>query len=103
MKDIKETLSSLREEINKYREDRGKSYISADVVAVEVAAGIVEFALKKNKSIEPNEEYWFEAAYPLAYSLDGTEWEKIYQYYKDLVTYVRAYAYFRGDVPNVDW
>ncbi len=103
MKDIKEIISNLREEINRYREIRGKLYILDDILAVEIAVNLVEFGLKKNRPIELNEEIWFEASYALAQSLDGTEWGNIYSFYKELVSYVINHSYFRKDIPKIDW
>ena len=103
MKDIKEIISSLRTAINNYRISRGNMYILDDILAAEIAINLVEFGLKKNRSIEPSEEMWFEASYALAYSLDGTEWEDVYILYKDLVTYVKVNAYFRKNVPKIEW
>jgi hypothetical protein len=103
MKNVKEIISSLREEVNKYREVRGKLYILDDVLAVEIAINLTEFCLKKNRPIELNEEIWFEASYALAQSLDGTEWESIYSFYKELVDYVKNNSYFRKDIPKIDW
>lgn len=103
MVNIKELLSNLRFEINEYRHQRGDEYILADVLSVEIAISLVEFCIKKNRTIKENEEIWFEASYALAYSLEGTDWEKIYLYYKDLVTYVKASDYFRKDIPKNVW
>ena len=103
MKNIKDILSILRLEINNYRVNRKGSYVLADILAVEIAINLVEFCLKKNRAIHSNEEIWFEASYSLAYSLDGTDWENIYLYYKDLVSYVNDNSFFRNDIPKIDW
>ncbi len=103
MGDIKEILDSLRFEINLYRNERGNRYILDDILAVEIAVNMTEFALKKNIAIQPENEIWFGASFNLAHAFDGTERERIYILYKKLVNYVEAYAYFRREFPKVDW
>lgn len=102
MNDIKSNLVSLRSEINKYREEN-RAFILADILAVEIAMNLVEFALKKSRPITIEEEIWFKATYPIAYSFDGTKWENIYILYKELINYAEMKNYFRGVIPKVEW
>ena len=103
MNDIKEIIYSLRAEVNLYRIERNGRYILADILAVEIAVNLTEFALKKDRAIQPNEEMWFEATYPIAHSFDGTEREKIYTLYKELIKYVQANNFFRQRIPKIEW
>lgn len=103
MNDIKEIIYSLRAEVNLYRDERINRYVLVDILAVEIATNLVEFALKKERAIQPNEEIWFEATYPIAQSFDGTEREKIYTLYQELIKYAKANQYFRKGVPVIKW
>ena len=103
MENIKKIIYSLRAEINSYRNDRINLYILDDILAVEIAISLTEFALKKKRAIQPNEEIWFNASYSIAYAFDGTEREKIYTLYKELVNYVEVYKFFRNEIPKIEW
>jgi hypothetical protein len=103
MKDIKEIIYSLRSEVNLYRNDRKNLYVLPDILAVEIAISLTEFALKRDRALLPNEEIWFQATYPIAHSFDGTEREKIYILYKELINYVEANGYFRKNIPKIQW
>ena len=103
MEDIQKIIKSLRSEINLYRDERGNRYVAADVLAVEIAVNLVEFGLKRERAILPNEEIWFEATYQIAYGFDGTEREQIYTLYKELIKYVKLNDHLRKNIPKLEW
>ncbi|MQP53238.1 MULTISPECIES: hypothetical protein [unclassified Flavobacterium] len=101
--DIVKKINSLRLNVIKFRSDRKDYYISPDISTVEIALNLVEFSLKRKRSLLHEEEMWFEASFYLAHGLDGTEWQDIYYDYLDIVSFVKQNNYLRNNIPEIKW
>lgn len=100
---IKQKIEKLRNNIYEFREDRRQYYIPPEISTAEIALNLVEFCLKRKRSVLVEEEMWFEASFYLANGLDGTKWQEVYYLYLDIVSFVKDNNYFRDNIPIVNW
>jgi hypothetical protein len=69
--------------------------LRVDINAIDIALGLVEYAIKSKRQIAVNEQNWFDATYILDYILSGSDWEELVDLYSQLVTEVKNLNYFR--------
>jgi len=66
-----------------------------DINAIEIVVCLIEYHLSMKRPIMPGEEAWFNATYVLDYTLSGSQWEDLVNYYSKLCEEVKRQNYFR--------
>lgn len=89
-------VKNLHNRIAEYRIARRSEQISTHINAVEIAVCVVEFALRDNREIRPEEETWFHAGYHVQLVLENSEWEDISVMYNQLIEEAMRIGYIKG-------
>ena len=94
------TLAALTEKLRKrlteYRHtNRFDTKINSAINCIETALNLTEFALDKNRPVEPFEEHWFHESWSIIKPLEDTEWEDIIDLYRTLGFKLKERNWFR--------
>ena len=90
--------SLLRKRLTEYRHaQRFDTKMHAPINIMETALNITELAIDKSRPIKPDEEYWFDEAWPLIHKLEMTEWDDLVDLYRELGFKVKERNWFRVD------
>jgi hypothetical protein len=95
------TLSALTEKLRKrvveYRHDnRINTKINSPLNYIEIALGLTELAIDKNRPIAVEEEFWFKESWNIIHQLDRTEWDDIIDLYRSLAFKLGERNWFRN-------
>jgi hypothetical protein len=88
---------TLRKRLTEYRNFKLESGTEASIHinSIEIALNLVEFALKTDRPIKPDEEMWFIAGFEVNYLLESSEWEDIIGLYGELAEQTRKKHFYR--------
>lgn len=94
---VRKTLRKRLTEYRNYKLESGTE-TSIHINAIEMALGLVEYAIEKERPIQKEEEVWFDAGMPVYRVLESSEWEDISGLYNQLVEHVKKMNFFRKPV-----
>ncbi len=88
---------TLRKRLTEYRNYKLESATetSIHINAIEIALGLVEYALEKDRAIKIEEEIWFDAGYQIYRLLESSEWEDLIGLYNQLVEETKKMQFYR--------
>jgi len=93
--DINSVTFKLRQRLSQFRYESINEESSTHINSIEIALGLVEFALKNKRSIQVTEEQWFKAGYYVDLIVRNSEWEDIAELYYKLIEFVKETNFFR--------
>lgn len=88
---------TLRKRLTEYRNYKLESgtETSIHINAIEMALGLVEYAIDIERPIQKEEEVWFDAGMQVFRVLESSEWEDISGLYAQLVEQARERFFYR--------
>ncbi len=94
------TLAAVAEKLRKrtteYRqENRMETKINTPIIIVEIALGLTELAIDRNRAIAQDEEDWFNESWNIIHRLEKTEYEDIIDLYRNLKFKLSERNWFR--------
>jgi hypothetical protein len=84
--DLKSITSSLRKRLSEFRYSTIDEEGSIHINTVEIALGLVEYAINVGREIRPEETQWFKGGKYVDLIVGNSEWEDISQLYYDMIT-----------------
>jgi hypothetical protein len=90
-----ETATILRKRISEYREAHKEVKMSVHFNAIEISLCLFEYAIEKKRSIEKQEEGWFNAGFMIDQLLKNSKWEDIADMYYVIAEEVERRNFFR--------
>jgi len=91
---VRKTLRKRLTEYRSYKLESGTE-TSIHINAIEMALGLVDYGVEKERPIQKEEEIWFDAGIHIYRVLESSEWEDISGLYNQLVEHVKAMRFFR--------
>lgn len=86
----------LRKRVTELRHDsRMQTKINAPLITIEIALGLTELAIDKNRPVSPLEELWFTESWNIIDQLERTEWDDIIDLYRSLAFKMGERNWFR--------
>lgn len=94
------TLAAIAEKLRKrtteYRQtQRLDTQINTPLIIVEIALGLTELAIDRNRAISEDEEDWFNESWNIIHRLEKTEFEDIIDLYRSLKFKLNERNWFR--------
>ncbi|HRF77559.1 MAG TPA: hypothetical protein PLJ00_02925 [Chitinophagales bacterium] len=87
----------LRKRVTELRHDsRMQAKINAPLITIEIALGLTELAIDKNRPVSPDEEHWFHESWNIINQLERTEWDDIIDLYRSLAFKMGERNWFRN-------
>ena len=101
---MKDLIKKLRNKLTEYRHSVfvNKGEASIHINSIDIALGLAEFGLEKNREIRKEEEGWFNAGFHLDSILMNGKWADLVDLYYELVTEVEKRNYFRANSTSKD-
>lgn len=91
---VRKTLRKRLTEYRNYKLESGTE-TSIHINAIEMALGLVEYAIEIDRRIQKEEEVWFDAGMQVFRVLESSEWEDISGLYNELVEHVKGQFFYR--------
>ena len=84
--DIIIVTQKLRTRLAEFRNEHINQEQSIHISTLEIALGLVEFAIQKNRKINLDEKQWFNGGREIDLVLGNSEWEDIRDLYFEMIT-----------------
>ncbi len=90
------TVERLRRRLIEYRfSNRFNTKIHTQINIIETALNLAEMGIDKNRTIQENEEHWFNESWDVIHILEKTEWEDILDLYRNMGFKLKERNWFR--------
>ena len=92
---LQSITEALRKTLSEFRYSTIKEEGSIHIITVEIALGLIEFAIKANREILPEEYMWFKGGKYIDLIVDNSEWKDISQLYFDMIDAAKKAGYLK--------
>ena len=97
--EIKAITKKLRQRLTEFRYQFINEESSIHINSVEIALGLIEFAIKVNREIRADEEQWFKGGKYIDLIVGNSEWKDISDLYYEMIRTGQKCKYLSKSVP----